>query len=622
MAAPAPPRALRGLFPTLHGYRIASLRTDVLAGLTAGAVVVPQAMAYATIADLPVQYGLYTCMLPMVVYAALGGSRALSMSTTSTIATLVATSLVGLSTVSGGGDSEARIRALATLTVLVGVMLLVARVLRLGSLVQNISHATLTGIKASVGLTVAVGQVPKLLGARETLHGHGFVPELRAAFRAFSDVNGTTVLLSVVSLAALVLVSRVWPRLPAPLIVVTGGILAATFGGITDRGVSLVSPIPAGLPTIVLPRLGDVPHLLPAAAAIAIMAFLESVAVAREVRNRKDPRIDPDQELLAVGAASLVGGFTAVIPAAGGFSQSAVAQRAGARSQVVSVVTALLAVLVAIFLAPVLDHMPEATLGAVVLVATLGLVDVREFRALTRFDMSELWIAVATTLVGLLSGLLAGVAAGVLMTLFIVLRDLDRPQVEVLRHGPGGWEPSPDEPLQHDAPTAGGISHAAGTTDPTSDPGPTDTSPLSDSSLLVLRLRGMLYTANVRPTVERTAQLVRAASARTVVLEVSAMDWVSSTVVDELEDLDDELAENGCRLFLTGVAPALEPRLRASDWFRELEAQGRVVSTIDAVEVAGRAPHPPETTTPGRATSSGADVPPDGPGTPSASAPS
>ncbi|MGW6005786.1 SulP family inorganic anion transporter [Oerskovia enterophila] len=621
MAAPASPRAPWGLFPTLHGYRIASLRSDVLAGLTAGAVVVPQAMAYATIADLPVQYGLYTCMLPMVVYAALGGSRALSMSTTSTIATLVATSLVGLSTVSGGGDSEARIRALATLTVLVGVMLLVARVLRLGSLVQNISHATLTGIKASVGLTVAVGQVPKLLGARETLHGHGFVPELRAAFRAFSDVNGTTVLLSVVSLAALVLVSRVWPRLPAPLIVVTGGILASAFGGITERGVSLVSPIPAGLPAIVLPRLGDVPHLLPAAAAIAIMAFLESVAVAREVRNRKDPRIDPDQELLAVGAASLVGGFTAVIPAAGGFSQSAVAQRAGARSQVVSVVTALLAVLVALFLAPVLDHMPEATLGAVVLVATLGLVDVREFRALTRFDMSELWIAVATTLVGLFSGLLAGVAAGVLMTLFIVLRDLDRPQVEVLRHGPGGWEPAPDEPLQRVAPAAGGISHAAGTTNPTSDPGPTDTSTLSDDGLLVLRLRGMLYTANVRPTVERTAQLVRATSARTLVLEVSAMDWVSSTVVDELEDLDDELAENGCRLFLTGVEPALEPRLRASDWFRELESQGRVVSTVDAVEVAGRPPHPPETTTPGRATSSGG-LPPDEPGDPSASAPS
>ncbi len=620
MAAPVRPRALRGFFPTLQGYRLASLRTDVLAGLTAGAVVVPQAMAYATIADLPVQYGLYTCMLPMIVYAALGGSRALSMSTTSTIATLVATSLVGLSTISGGGDSEARIRALATLTVLVGVVLLVARVLRLGSLVQNISHATLTGIKASVGLTVAVGQIPKLLGARETLHGHGFVPELRAALRAFSDINGTTVVLSVVSLAALVLISRVWPRLPAPLLVVAGGILAAAFGGITERGVSLVSPIPAGLPSVVLPRLGDVPHLLPAAAAIAIMAFLESVAVAREVRNRKDPRIDPDQELLAVGAASLVGGFTAVIPAAGGFSQSAVAQRAGARSQVVSVVTALLAVLVALFLAPVLDHMPEATLGAVVLMATLGLVDVREFRALTRFDMSEFWIAVATTVVGLLSGLLVGVAAGVLMTLFIVLRDLDRPQVEVMSSGPGGWEPALDQSVGQDAPTAGSeISHGAratGDTSTSSDLGPTGT------DLLVLRLRGMLYTANVRPTVERTAQLAQATGARALVLEVSAMDWVSSTVVDELEDLDDELAENGCRLYFTGVDPHLAPRLRSSDWFRDLEAQGRVVSTIDAVDTTARPTHPPEATTRGHATSSGSEAPPDAPDAPSARTPS
>ncbi|MFF2622248.1 SulP family inorganic anion transporter [Oerskovia jenensis] len=600
MTEPARSRSFPGLFPTLRGYRPASLRTDVLAGLTAGAVVVPQAMAYATIADLPVQYGLYTCMLPMVVYAALGGSRALSMSTTSTIATLVATSLVGISTLSGGGDSEARIRGLATLTVLVGVILLVARLVRLGSLVENISHATLTGIKASVGLTVAVGQVPKLLGARETLHGHGFVPELRAAARALTDVNGTTVALSLVSLAALVGISRAWPRLPAPLIVVAGGILVSAFGGITERGVSLVSPIPAGLPAIILPRLGDVPHLLPAAAAIAIMAFLESVAVAREVRDRKDARIDPDQELLAVGAASLVGGFTAVIPAAGGFSQSAVAQRAGARSQLVSVVTALLAVLVALFLAPVLDHMPEATLGAVVLVATLGLVDVREFRNLTRFDLSELWIAVATTLVGLVSGLLAGVATGVLLTLFIVLRDLDRPQVEVLVRGPDGWDVA--------GPTGTGSTGNTGATSGTPD------------EPLVLRLRSMLYTANVRPTLERVLELVQAASARTVVLDTSAMDWVSSTVVDELEGLDDELAAHRCRLVLAELDPRLGQRLRRSGWFREVEADGRVVRTVEeAVEPstepgASSGPGGPEPDHPTDAPPSGRGTPPVPPG--------
>lgn len=593
-------RSFLDLFPTLHGYHLASLRTDALAGLTAGAVVIPQAMAYATIADLPVQYGLYTCMLPMVVYAALGGSRALSMSTTSTIATLVATSLVGLSTIDGAGDSDARIRALATLTVLVGVILVAARLLRLGSLVENISHATLTGIKASVGLTVAVGQVPKLLGAQETLHGHGFVPELRAAARALSDVDGTTVVLSLVSLAVLVGLNRAWPRLPAPLIVVAGGILASAFGGITERGVSLVSPIPAGLPSIVVPRLGDVPHLLPAAAAIAIMAFLESIAVAREVRNRKDPRIDPDQELLAVGAASLVGGFTAVIPGAGGFSQSAVAQRAGARSQVVSIVTAALAVLVAMFLAPVLDHMPEATLGAVVLVATLGLVDVREFRALTRFDISELWIAVATTLVGLLSGLLAGVAAGVLMTLFIVLRDLDRPQVEELQHGPDGWDVALDVPTGDPGPAASSVAGGAG-------------SPEHPDRPLVLRLRSMLYTANVRPTLERALRLTQAARARTLVLEMSAMDWVSSTVVDELEGFDDELAANGCRLMLTEIPPTLVERLRSSDWFREVEQQGRVVPTLeDAVGPcpgAGTTDAPPPTR-PSDEPPSGRDVPP------------
>ncbi|MEK8228868.1 SulP family inorganic anion transporter [Oerskovia sp. M15] len=254
-------------------------------------------------------------------------------------------------------------------------------------------------------------------------------------------------------------IGRAWPRLPAPLLVVTGGILASAFGGITERGVTLVSPIPAGLPAIVLPRLGDVPHLLPAAAAIAIMAFLESVAVAREVRNRKDPRIDPDQELLAVGAASLVGGFTAVIPAAGGF---AVRRRPAGRGA-----------------EPGREHRDRAAgspRGALPRprarphargdsrrgrtrgharargrARVPGPDPLRHVRAVDRRrDHARRAPRRAAR----------GVAAGVLMTLFIVLRDLDRPQIEVLRRGPDGWEPAPDRSEPHEAPTAGGSARA------------------------------------------------------------------------------------------------------------------------------------------------------------------
>jgi len=269
MARAAVARRGRLLLPTLEGYRLASIPRDLLAGLTAGAVVVPQAMAYATIANLPVQLGLYTCMVPMFVYAMLGGSRAMSVSTTSTIATLTATTLVSAGVAAGSDDP---VPDLMALTLLVGVLLLLARLLKAGSAVEYISKATIIGVQVGVGATVAVGQLPKLLGEDAEFSGHGFLRSIVAAVEALPGANLPTVLLSAGSIVVLFLLKRFAKRVPGPLVVVVAGILLVWLAGIDGLGVELIAAVPQGFPPFELPSFAHLGGMLPGALAIAVMA--------------------------------------------------------------------------------------------------------------------------------------------------------------------------------------------------------------------------------------------------------------------------------------------------------------------------------------------------------------
>lgn len=515
--------------PTLRGYDRSWLSRDVLAGLAAGAVVIPQAMAYATIADLPVQVGLYTCMAPTLVYAMLGGSRAMSVSTTSTIATLTATTFVSAGV---AATSDAPERALATLALLVGIVLLLARLLRLGSIVENINQATTIGVQIGVGATVAVGQLPKLLGIDDSPSGKGFIRSLVAVAEALPRAHLTTIALSVVSVLALLVLRRFLPRVPAPLVVVGGGIIASAVFGLAARGVETIQPIPFGLPVPALPDVTLVPALLPGAIGIAMMAFLESAAVSRGIRKVDEPQIDSDRELLATAAANLAAGFTQSLPAAGGFSQSAVNQRAGARSQLAGIVTAALAVLVALVLGPVLALMPAATLAALVLVAVIGLIDVRALARLARISRRDFWLAVVTAVVGLTAGLLPAVLVGVLGTFFLILRELQR-----VRIVPG----------------------------------------VATGSSLGARIEGAVYTANVLEYERTLLGTVDAATdVRTFVLELPRMHDTSVTVLDGLADLDRELHQRGVTLVLADMPASAVDMARRTRWFRGLEEAGRV----------------------------------------------
>ena len=534
----------RWLFSTLEGYRRQWLSRDILAGLSAGAVVVPQAMAYATIANLPVQVGLYTCIVPMLVYALLGGSRAMSVSTTSTIATLTATTLVSAGVAAGSEDA---IGSLMMLTLLVGIILLLARLCRLGSLVENISGATTLGLKIGVGATVAVGQLPKLLGETSNFSGHGFLRSLAAVGQAFESVNWPTVFLSVGSILALALLKRFAPRIPGALVVVVGGILLVWLARIDELGVDLIAPVPSGLPTPGIPDFTQITALVPGALAIAVMAFLESAAVARSIRTATEPRVDSDQELLATGAANAAGAFFGTMPAAGGFSQSAVNQSAGARSQLATVVTVVLAVLVALFLGPVLSLLPEATLAAMVFVAVAGLINIPELVRWARISPMDFWIASAVAVIGLTAGLLPAVAVGVVVTLVLVLRELNVPK----------------------AARVGRIDRVLG-----------------------IDLERGLYTANAMVNERMILDMVAAETepVAALVLGMREQEVMSITVLEALEGLDRELVQLGVVLHLAALPDAAVAVASQTPWFQSLRSAGRVHDTVAAgmAAAAGR----------------------------------
>jgi sulfate permease, SulP family len=548
------------LAPGIRPYHGSWLRADVLAGLSTGAVVIPLAMAYATVANMPVQIGLYTCIVPVVVYAFIGGSRIASVTTSSTVSTLTASTMLAGGVLIGSDDQRGD---LVTLTLLVGLFLLIARVFRLGMLVDNISDMTLVGIKVAVGLTVMAAQLPKLLGVAPHPRTTGF---FKVAWAALSDIpraSPVTVAVSVVCLVVLLLLTRFAPRAPGPLVVIAIGIAVSAAVALPAHGVALIPAVPSGFPMPDVPRLDrHIVPLLPGALAIAVMAFLETIAVARTSRRAEDRPIEPDRELLALGVASVAGAFFHSLPPAGGFAQTSVNLRSGARSQISGLVMVVLAVLVALFVAPILSLLPQAVLGAVVVIAVTRLVDIGGLRRLYRLNPRECFGAIGVAMVGLAFGLIPAVAVAVAVTLLVVLHVVNSPHVvQVVRQGNGAWAEQPEN------------------------------AELIPAAPLVLRCLVPLYAANVRPNIAaiRDAVLGAGTKPETVVLDLVRQTVLESTVLHILVDLDLELSGAGVRLMISALPEKALRTVQRTEWWHEFEADGRYQPDLDAaVEAVSR----------------------------------
>ena len=428
-------RKLSSLIPIsewLAVYQADWLQFDLIAGLVTAAVIIPKAMAYATVAGLPVEVGLYTAFVPVLIYAVLGSSRSLSVSTSTTLGILTGAEL-GL--VVPNGNPAELLSATATLAVLVGVILLLASLLRLGFVANFISEPVLTGFKAGVGLVIILDQVPKLLGIH--FDKGRFVHNLLAIIGHLPQTSLLTLLVGGVMLAILLGVERFLPRAPAPLVAVAIGIAASGGFGLAAHGVAIVGHIPRGLPAFTIPKLGLVEQLWPGALGIALMSFTETIAAGRAFARSTDPRPKPNQELLATGLANVGGGLFGGMPAGGGTSQTAVNCNAGARTQLAALVTCGISVATMLVLAPLMGLMPEATLAAVVIIYSMGLIKPAEFRAILQIRRMEfVWAVIACAGVVLL-GTLQGIVIAIIVSLFALFYQAANPLVYALGRKPG-----------------------------------------------------------------------------------------------------------------------------------------------------------------------------------------
>jgi high affinity sulfate transporter 1 len=530
-----------------------ALRFDVVAGLTAAAVVLPKAMAYATVAGLPVAVGLYTAFIPMVAYALLGSSRVLSVSSTATLAILTGAQL-GLAV--PDGDPAKLVTATASLAGLVGVMLLLARLMRLGFVANFISTPVLTGFKAGIGLVIVLDQVPKLLGVH--IAKQGFFRDVLGIVQHIPDTSLMTLAVAAATLLVLIGMERLLPHSPAPLVAVGGGIAAAWLLGLQARGVSTVGLIPPGLPSLTLPDLGLVEQLVPGALGIALMSFTESIAAGRAFARPEDPAIDANRELVATGAANLGGALLGAMPAGGGTSQTAVVRATGGRSQKASLVTASAAAAVMLLLAPVLGLLPNATLAAIVIVYSVGLIQPVEFLAIRRVRLMEFRWAVAAALGVLVFGTLKGIVVAIILSLIGLASQAAYPRVHVIGRKRGADVLRPLSPEHPDDETFEG--------------------------LLILRPEGRLFFVNAQYVAEQIGALVREHRPRVLALDMSRVFDLEYSALQVLVEGEKRATEHGAVVWLAGLNPGVLDVVRRAGLDERLGRERMLFNARAAIE--------------------------------------
>jgi len=508
----------------LREYPKEWLGLDVIAGLTAAAVVIPKAMAYATVAGLPVQVGLYTAFLPMLIYAVLGTSRPLSVSTTTTIAILTSAQL---GQVAHGSDPAVLMRGSATLTLLVGTILVLASLLRLGFMANFISEPVLIGFKAGIGLVIVMDQAAKILGIH--FPKGSFLHNLVAIVQGLPATSVPTLAVGAVMIGLLVGLERFLPRAPAPLIALAVGIAGMSLLGLAAHGVESVGQIPRGLPSFTSPDLALLIQLWPGALGIALMSFTETIAAGRAFATSEERSPRGNQELLATGLANVGGALLGAMPAGGGTSQTAVNRRAGARTQLAEVITAGATLVTMLFLAPLIALMPQAGLAAVVIFYSIGLIHMGDFRVILGIRRTEfLWALVAFVGV-VLVGTLQGIVVAIVASLVALAYQTANPAVHVLGRKPG---------TNVFRPRSG--QHPEDETFP---------------GLLILRPEGRMFFANAERLAEKMRPLVAAARPRVVALDLSAVFDLEYTALKMLTEAEKRQRERGVSLWLIGLNP-------------------------------------------------------------------
>lgn len=545
-------------------YDRRDLRSDLAAGLTIGAMLVPQGMAYALLAGLPPEVGLYASIVPVIVYAIFGTSRQLAVGPVAIVSLMTASALAPMFEQGSAGY----VSAAALLAIMVGAVHLVLGYGRLGFVTNFLSHSVLVGFTAAAAIIIGFSQVKHLLGVSipRTEQFHATLTEV---IKAADGTHTITLVIGAASLALLLVMKRWMKQVPSALVIVVLAIVATELFGLADRGVKTVGEIPSSLPAFGLPEIdaGTMGSLLVTAFVITLVGFMESVAVGKVYARRHRYEIEPNQELVALGYSNVASGMFGGYPVTGGFSRTAVNDAAGARTPLASIVTALLVLITVVFLTPLFSSLPQAALGAIIIVAVVNLVDIHEMRHIAhvkRSDVIGMSIAFGATLA---LGIEIGILVAVVSSMLVVFARMSRPHSATLGRIPGTTSYRNIDRF----PEA-----------------------ITEPGVRVVRIDAALSFVNAqhvkRLCLSAAAELVEAP--RALVLDCSGINDIDATGAEALAEIITEIDESPATLVLADVKGPVRDVLRRAGLWDRLE--GRIHATPhQAVEtVRGVQPAP------------------------------
>jgi len=533
-------RTLKSYFPIvdwLPKYQKTWLRGDVIAAFTLWALLVPEAMAYAGIAGMPPETGLYAAPLALLAYAIFGTSKHLDVGPSSAVAALSFSAVVGVGAVVGSAEFILLTIALA---LMVGVFMIIGGLLKLGVLADFLSRPVLDGFVVGVAISIAVGQLDKILGFEP--EGYDFVPDVLQFITHLNQIHMATFVIGMISLALLFILHKYTPKLPAPLIVLFLAIIASYLLDFESYGIHIVGDIPMGLPDFGIPAglgLEELLAVAPGAFGVAMVAFAESVAIARAYATKYGYEVDANQELIAVGASNLGSGFSGAFTVDGSMSRTAAIEGAGGKSQMVSIIGAVSILITAAALTWLFYYLPEATLGAIVIHAVwknINFSKISKYRSITTLD----FVTAVVAMIGVLAfGLLEGLLLAAFLGLIALLAGTKQRNTSILGKVP---ETNIYRSLEH---------NPEGETYP---------------GLLILRFDGSLFFANSHDFVVAVQRAVAATDPKPKVLLIDgeSINDIDATAVMTIREMEGQLAKDGVEVWLAQIkTPVLDIMKRA-----------------------------------------------------------
>ncbi len=519
----------------LPAYKRAHLVPDAVAALTVWALLVPEAMAYATIAGVPLEAGLYAAIFPLFLYAIFGTSRHLSVGPSSTVAILSAATIAPLA-----AGTEEFIALSAALAILVGVILVVAGVARMGWVSHFMARPVLQGFVIGLALVVLIGQADKLVGV--SAEGDNFWQEAWDFVSRLGDAHLETTVMGLGSLALLFALARFVPKAPGALITVFFGIVISAALNLEDEGVHIVGDIPSGLPPLGRPdgiSLSDIQSLLPGAVGIVLVGYAEALAVAKSYATKYKYEVDANQELISLGWSNIGAGVSQGFVVDGSLSRSAAGDSAGQKTQLAALINGALLIVTVLAFTALFHDLPEAVLGAIVVHAVWHLIDARKLRGIFNVSKTDFWLA-AICLLGVLTfDILAGLIIAVAVSLLALIYRASRPGIPVL-----GKDPEENVYLSIDR-------HPQSETYP---------------GLIIFRLDGELFFANATYFRDRVRERRTAADppARAILVDAEAIHDLDITAAEMLKELTSELATDGVELLFARVHQTVREMMQRS----------------------------------------------------------